>query len=333
VRAILLDRPAPLTRTPLRLGEVPLPDPGPGEVRVRVTACGVCRTDLHVVTGDLAPKRSPLIPGHQVVGRVDALGPGAVRFAVGERVGIAWLRSTCGVCPDCRAGRENLCPHSRYTGWDDDGGYAQAAIVPEAFAYSVPAAFDDVEAAPLLCAGIIGFRALERAAVPAGGRVLLLGFGSSAHLVLQLARARGHEVFVATRGERHRSHARALGADWVGDTFDPPPAPSDSAIVFAPAGEVVPAALRGVRNAGTVALAGVTLTPIPSMEYEPHLFHEKVLTSVESNTRRDGEALLAEAARAGIRPRTRTFPLEQAARALALLDEDGIEGTAVLVVS
>jgi propanol-preferring alcohol dehydrogenase len=333
VRAILLDHPAPLSSNPLRLAEIPVPEPGPGEIRVRVVACGVCRTDLHVVTGDLPPRRSPLIPGHQVVGRVDALGPEATRFTCGERVGIAWLRSTCGTCPDCLAGRENLCPSSRYTGWDENGGYAEAAIVPEAFAYRLPRDFDDVEAAPLLCAGIIGFRALARAAVPSGGRLLLLGFGSSAHLVLQLARARGFEVFVATRGERHRAHARALGADWVGDTFDAPPAPCDSAIVFAPAGEVVPAALRAVRKAGTVALAGVTMSPVPAMEYEPHLFHEKVLTSVESNTRSDGEALLAEAARAGIRPKTRAFPLEEAPRALALLDADGIEGTAVLVVS
>ena len=333
MRAILLDRPGPLSENPLRLAEVPIPDPGPGEIRVRVRACAVCRTDLHVVTGELPQRRSPLIPGHQVVGVVDALGPGTSRFKAGERVGIAWLRSTCGDCADCRAGRENLCERSRYTGWDADGGYAEAAVVPEAFAYPLPAAIDDIEAAPLLCAGIIGFRALARAAVPDGGRVLLVGFGSSAHLVLQLARARGIEVFVATRGERHRAHAGGLGAAWVGGTFETPPAPCDSAIVFAPAGEVVPAALRAVRKGGTVALAGVTMTAVPSLEYGPHLFHEKVLTSVESNTRSDGDAMLAEAARAGIRPRTRRFPLEQAPLALGLLDADGIEGSAVLVVS
>lgn len=333
MRALLLDRPGPLSATPLRPAEVPVPEPGPGEIRVCVAACGVCRTDLHVVTGDLPSRRSPLVPGHQAVGRVDALGPGAGRFALGDRVGIAWLRSTCGACPDCLGGRENLCEKSRYTGWDADGGYAEAAVVPEAFAYPLPDALDDAEAAPLLCAGIIGFRALERAAVPKGGRLILIGFGSSAHLVLQLARARGHEVFVASRGERHRAHARALGAAWVGEPFDAPPALSDSAIVFAPVGEVVPAALRAVRKSGTVALAGVTMTPVPAMEYGPHLFHEKVLTSVESNTRADGRALLEEAARVKLRPKVTRMALEEAPRALRMLDEDAVEGTAVLVVS
>ena len=331
MRAIEVERRAPIEQQPLRVVERPIPEPSDGEVRVRVRACGVCRTDLHVVEGDLPPVRSPLVPGHQVVGVVDGLGRGASRFREGDRVGIAWLRHTCGSCEACRRGDENLCPQSRYTGHHEDGGYAEWAVVPEAFAYAIPESFDDAEATPLLCAGIIGYRALARAACPEGGRLALFGFGSSAHIVMQLALHRGHEVFVATRGEKHRRMAEELGASWVGETFDAPPVRCDSAIVFAPAGEVVPAALRAIRPSGTVALAGVTMSDVPAMRYEPHLFHEKHLTSVEANTRADGEALLREAAAIPVRPRVVRYPLEKAQDALRMLKNDGIEGTAVLL--
>lgn len=331
MKAMQLERQAPIASHPLLCREVPEPVPGPGEVLVAVRACAVCRTDLHVIEGDLPPRRLPLIPGHQVVGRVVGLGPGARRFAVGDRVGIAWLRGTCGRCGFCTGGQENLCPGSTYTGYDADGGYAEAAVVPEAFAYPIPGAFDDLHAAPLLCAGIIGYRALTRSRVPPGGRLGLYGFGSSAHVVLQVARHRGCEVFVATRGERHRALAARLGATWVGGTGDAPPVPLDAAIVFAPAGEIVPLALRAVRKGGTVVLAGIYMTPVPPLDYAACLFHEKTLTSVEASTRADGEALLAEAARIPLRPQVTPFPLEAANEALVRLKDDRIDGTGVLV--
>jgi propanol-preferring alcohol dehydrogenase len=329
---MLLRHPAAIGTRPLAAATVPAPEPGPGEIRVRVRACAICRTDLHVIEGELPPRRLPVVPGHQVVGTVDALGPGAGRFRRGERVGIAWLRATCGACAACRAGAENLCEASRYTGWDADGGYAEQAVVAEAFAYPIPDPFGDAEAAPLLCAGIIGYRALARSEVPPGGRLGLYGFGSSAHVVIQLARHRGCEVFVATRSAGHRALARRLGAAWTGDTAEPMPAPLDGAIVFAPAGEIVPVALRAIRRGGTVALAGIHMTPIPALEYAPHLFHEKRLTSVEANTRADGEALLREAAAVPIRPAVTLFPLAEANEALARLAADRIDGTGVLVV-
>jgi propanol-preferring alcohol dehydrogenase len=332
VRAILHTRIAPIDEAELPLTEVPDPQPGPGEVRVRVAVCAICRTDLHVIEGDLPQKKSPLVPGHQVVGVVDALGPGCSRFRIGDRVGIAWLRHTCGVCDDCRRGDENLCRNSRYTGYHADGGYAELAVVEEAFAYAIPDVFSDDEAAPLLCAGIIGYRALLRSEVPPGGRLGLYGFGSSAHITLQVALGRGCEVYVATRGESHQRLARELGAAWVGGPDAEPPVKLDGAILFAPAGALVPPALRALRGGGTLALAGIHVSTIPAMEYEPHLFHEKRLTSVEANTRRDGEALLAEAARLPIRPRRELFPLAEAKRALSLLVHDGIDGTGVLQV-
>jgi propanol-preferring alcohol dehydrogenase len=332
MRAMILPGPAPMSSRPLRRAELPDPLPGPGEVRVRVRACAVCRTDLHVVEGDLPPRRLPLVPGHQVVGIVDRLGPECHRFHPGDRVGIAWLRGTCGVCESCRAGAENLCEASRYTGYHEDGGYAELAVVPEAFAYAIPPAFGDLDAAPLLCAGIIGYRALRRTELRRGGRLGLYGFGSSAHVVIQIARHRGAEVLVATRGARHRALAERLGAAWVGGATDPMPAPLDAAIVFAPAGEVVPPALRALRKGGVAVLAGIHMTPIPAMEYGPHLFHEKTLRSVEANTRRDGEDLLEEAARIPLRPRVVPFPLEAANEALGELQADRLEGTGVLTV-
>jgi propanol-preferring alcohol dehydrogenase len=326
---MVLDRPA----SPLARREVPDPEPGAGEVRLRVSACAVCRTDLHVVDGDLPPHRLPLIPGHQVVGRVDRVGPGCTRFGEGDRLGIAWLRHTCGACAFCRSGRENLCPASRYTGWDADGGYAELALVPEAYAYALPGAQDDVEVAPLLCAGIIGWRALRRAEVPRGGRLGLFGFGSSAHVVLPLARHLGHEVHVVTRGERHRALARTMGAASVTDASGRPPVTLHAAIVFAPAGEVVETALRAVGPGGTVVTAGITMTATPPLDYEACLFHERQLRSVESNTREDGRELLAAAAAARFTPRVTLFPLQAANEALRALRQDRVQGTAVLRTS
>jgi propanol-preferring alcohol dehydrogenase len=329
---MLLRRVSPIGRRPLEPADVPDPEPGPGEILVRVRACALCRTDLHVIEGDLPARRLPLVPGHQVVGIVERAGPGCRRFRPGDRAGIAWLRSTCGACEFCRAGSENLCDGSRYTGYHADGGFAEKAVVPEAFAYSIPEVFSDVEAAPLLCAGIIGYRALRRSEVPRAGRLGLYGFGSSAHIVLQIALHRGCQVYVATRGESHRSLARAMGAAWVGGTFDVPPVALDAAIVFAPVGEIVPPALRSVRKGGTVVLAGIYMSPVPELDYGACLFHEKNLRSVEANTRSDGEDLLREAAEIPIRPKVTPFPLEQANEALIRLKEDRIDGTGVLCV-
>jgi alcohol dehydrogenase, propanol-preferring len=332
MRAMVLRRQASIESRPLDLTELPDPEPRSGEIRVRVRASAICRTDLHVVEGDLPAHRLPLVPGHQVVGVVDRLGPGCRRFALDARVGIAWLRETCGACAFCGAGAENLCEASRYTGYDADGGYAELAVIREAYAYPIPAGFSDVEAAPLLCAGIIGYRALRRTELTHGGRLGLYGFGSSAHVVIQIARPREMEVFVATRAAGHRELARRLGAAWTGNVTDPMPALLDAAIVFAPAGEIVPLALRAVRKAGVVILAGIHMSPIPTMEYGPHLFHEKTLRSVEANTRRDGEDLLQEASAAGIRPSVTSFPLESANDALIALKADHLDGTGVLVV-
>jgi propanol-preferring alcohol dehydrogenase len=333
MRAMVLHRQGPIGPGRLQPEDRPDPDPGPREIRVRVRAAAICRTDLHVIEGDLPPQRLPLIPGHQTVGVIDRLGPGCRRFQPGDRVGIAWLRWTDGVCDFCRTGSENLCEASRYTGYHEDGGYAELSVVPEDFAYAIPGAFADQEAAPLLCAGIIGYRALARTETRGGGRLGLYGFGSSAHVVIQIARHRGTEVYVATRSARHRNLARRLGAVWTGDTFDPVPAPLDAAIVFAPAGEVVPPALRAVRKGGVVVLAGIHMSPIPAMEYGPHLFHEKTLRSVEANTRHDGEALLREAAEIPIRPEVAAYPLGAANDALAALKADRLVGTGVLLPS
>ena len=333
MHAMTLRHQGPISSHPLERVELPDPEPRRSEILVRVRACAICRTDLHVIEGDLPPRRLPLVPGHQAVGIVDRLGPGGGRFHPGDRVGIAWLRGTCGRCDFCRSGSENLCEASRYTGYHEDGGYAELAIVPEAFAYPIPAAFSDLEAAPLLCAGIIGYRALGRTELTHGGRLGLYGFGSSAHVVIQIARHRGTEVFVATRSARHRDLARRLGAAWAGDAADEMPGRLDAAIVFAPAGEIVPPALRAVRNGGVVVLAGIHMSPLPAMEYGPHLFHEKTLRSVEANTRQDGEALLREAAEIPIRPSVKVFPLGAANEALGQLKADRLDGTGVLVVS
>jgi len=331
VRALALAAQSPIEREPLRLEHRPIPEPGPGEILVRVGACGVCRTDLHIVEGDLPLVRSPIVPGHQVVGKVEGRGSGAARFEAGERVGIAWLRRTCGACAYCTSARENLCERAEFTGYHADGGFADYAVVPEAFAYRIPAVFTDAEAAPLLCAGIIGYRALKRSDVPPGGRLGIYGFGASAHVTLQVARARGCEVFVCTRDASHRELARRLGATWAGDIREPMPVKTDGTIVFAPVGDLVPLALRNLARGGTLALAGIYMTPVPALEYERDLFYERSIRSVTANTRADGEELLAEAARIPIRPETTTFPLEEANRALQLLKRGAFAGAGVLL--
>jgi propanol-preferring alcohol dehydrogenase len=332
MQVMLLRAQGRIAGSPLGPADLVMPEPGTGEIRVRIRACATCRTDLHVIEGDLRPRRLPLVPGHQVVGTVEALGSGATRFRPGDRVGIAWLRSTCGSCHYCKAGRENLCESATYTGWTHDGGYAEDCCVPEAFAYALPAGPDDAEAAPLLCAGIIGYRALRRSQVSRGGTLALYGFGSSAHITLQVALHWGCRVFVVTRDEPHRRLALELGAEWAGPAGGRLPIKVDAAIVFAPAGELVPLALQDLDKGGTVALAGIYMTDVPPLNYETHLFWEKTLQSVTANTRQDGEALLREAAQIPIRPRIRRYALADANRALQDLAADRVEGTAVLMV-
>lgn len=330
MRAWAVEQPGPVDSHPLVAGERPTPVPGPGEVRVRVSTCGVCRTDLHLAEGDLAPRRPGIVPGHEVVGVVDALGPGASRFAVGERIGIAWLRHTCGVCRFCRRGAENLCVAPAFTGWDADGGFAEQAVVDEAYAYRLPDVFTDEQAAPLLCAGIIGYRALRRAALPPGGRLGIYGFGGSAHLTAQLAIAEGATVHVMTRSPDARRLALDLGAASAGDTFDPPPAPLDSAIVFAPVGDVVPPALRALDRGGTVAIAGIHLTDIPALSYADDLFEERQLRSVTANTRADGERFLDAAARHRLRVEAVPYAFDEVPDALADMAHDRLTGAAVI---
>lgn len=330
MRAWWVTEQGPVTGGPLHFGERPDPEPGPGEVLVRVRACGVCRTDLHVVEGDLPLHRPQVVPGHEIVGEVTALGPGCERFDVGARVGVAWLRHTCGHCRFCRRGAENLCLTPRFTGWDDDGGYAELAVVPEAYAYDLPDAFADEDAAPLLCAGIIGYRSLRRAELPPGGRLGIYGFGASAHLAAQVALHQGAEVYVMTRGEKGRQLAREIGVDFVGESRETPPVPLDASIIFAPAGELVPPALRALDRGGTLALAGIHLSDIPALHYASDLFQERQVRSVTANTRQDGEEFLRLAARIPLRPTTVTYPLAQADRALADLAGDRVTGAAVL---
>ncbi len=331
MKAWVVGTPGPMDDGPLELVDRPVPEPGPGELRVRVSTCGVCRTDLHLAEGDLPPHRPGTVPGHEVVGVVDALGPGSGRFARGDRVGIAWLRHTCGRCRWCRRGSENLCVDPRFTGWDADGGYAEQAVVPEAYAYRLPDAFDDEHAAPLLCAGIIGYRALRRAELPPGGRLGIYGFGASAHLAAQVALAQGAVVHVLTRAEAARRQALDLGAASAGPADARPPEPLDAAILFAPAGELVLPALAALDRGGTLAVAGIHLSEIPALDYERHLFQERQLRSVTANTRADGEEFLALAARLDLRVATTPYPLDAADRALADLAADRVVGAAVIV--
>ncbi|WP_027927478.1 zinc-binding alcohol dehydrogenase family protein [Amycolatopsis benzoatilytica] len=321
-------RPGPMASGPLVRERTPVPVPGDGELLVKVRVCGVCRTDLHVAEGDLPVHRPGVVPGHEVVGEVVAPGTGG--FQPGDRVGIAWLRGTCGTCRYCRAGRENLCPNSRYTGWDADGGYAEYAVVPAAYAHRLPAGYSDDELAPLLCAGVIGYRALLRAEVPPGGRLGIYGFGGSAHLAAQVALARGATVHVLTRSRQAQELALELGAASAGDAADEPPEPLDSAILFAPAGELVPVALAALDRGGTLAIAGIHLSAVPALDYQRHLFQERQVRSVTANTRSDAREFLDFAAQHRLRVQTVPYPLSAASVALADLAGDAITGAAVL---
>ncbi|WP_326639592.1 zinc-binding alcohol dehydrogenase family protein [Streptosporangium sp. NBC_01755] len=331
--AWVVAHPGPIRSHPLRRVRVPVPAPGPGEVLVRVEACAVCRTDLHLAEGDLRPRRPRITPGHEAVGRVVAAGPDAGRLSPGTRVGAAWLRSTCGHCRYCLRGSENLCPHSAYTGWDADGGYAEYLTVPEDFAYPLPQETPAEKLAPLLCAGIIGYRALLRSDLPSGGRLGIYGFGASAHLTAQIAIAQGATVHVLTRSARARELAMTLGAASAGDAADAPPEPLDSAILFAPVGELVPVALAALDRGGTLAVAGIHLSDIPPLTYRRHLFQERTLRSVTANTRADGRAYLELTALHPPRVTTLPYPLAEADRALADLAADRVEGAAVLTLS
>ncbi len=332
MRAMVLRRPRPVEERPLELSDIPLPEPGPGEIRLAVQVCGVCRTDLHTVEGDLPLPKLPLVPGHQIVGVVEARGEGATRFALGERVGVPWLYSTCGECEFCRRGLENLCREARFTGLHADGGYAEAMVVPERFAYPIPEGFSDTAAAPLLCAGIIGYRALRLSAVQPGQRLGLYGFGGSAHVTIQVARHWGCEVYVFTRSANHRQLARELGAAWVGGADETPPAPLHGSIIFAPAGPLVTQALGHLERGGVLALAGVTMTPIPEIDYDRLLYWERTVRSVANFTRQDAEGLLREAAEIPIHTTVQTFPLEEANEVLLALKRSEINGTAVLTL-
>ncbi len=329
MKACLLRAPAAIETNPLEYADVAMPQPKSGEVLVRVRACGVCRTDLHVVEGELPPRKSPVIPGHQVVGLIEKQHENARRFAVGTRVGIAWLHQTDGTCEYCRSGAENLCDNPLFTGYSVDGGYAEYIVAPQDFVYAIPEGFPDEQAAPLLCAGIIGFRSLRLSGIKAGGRLGFYGFGAAAHVAIQVARHWGVEVFASTRDARHQKLAMELGAALAGGTFDEPPKKLDAAIVFAPAGEIVPAALKSLKKGGALILGGIHLSPIPSFDYQL-LYQERVIRSVANNTRKDGEDFLRVAAEIPIRTRAQIFPLGEANRALNALKNDAIPGAAVL---
>ena len=331
MRAWSVTRPGPVDEHPLELVDKPVPTPGAGELLVRVRACGVCRTDLHVSEGDLPVHRPGVTPGHEVVGEVVEAGEGALGFERGARVGVAWLHHTDGTCTYCRRGSENLCPASLYTGWDVDGGYAEYTTVPADFAYHLPDNVDDVTLAPLLCAGIIGYRALKRASLPEGGRLGLYGFGGSAHLCAQLAIAQGAEVHVMTRGAQAQALAKSLGAASVNGAYDAPPVPLDAAITFAPVGDLVPVAMRALDRGGVLSIAGIHLSDIPELNYERELFYEKEIRSVTANTRDDGREFLELAARYGVAATTHTYPLSKADQALSDLKAGRFDGAAVLV--
>jgi len=331
MKACLLCSPAHVEVNPLEFTEVPDPIAHGDQVLVRVSACGVCRTDLHVVEGELLPRKSPVIPGHQVVGRIEKAGEAASRFHIGDRVGVPWLHRTCGVCDYCRAGKENLCDSPTFTGYVVDGGYAEYILAPEGFVYPIPEGLTDLHAAPLLCAGIIGFRSLRLSGIEAGGKLGIYGFGAAAHLAIQVAHHWNVSVYAMTRDARHQKLSLEMGAVWAGGTVDEPPEKLDAAIVFAPAGEIVPAALKALKKGGTVALGGIHMSPIPPLDYNL-LYHERVLRSVANNTRQDGEDFLRLAAEIPIHTETEVFPLGDANRALNSLKNDAIRGAAVLKV-
>jgi propanol-preferring alcohol dehydrogenase len=332
MKACFLSTPAAAESNPLQYGEFKTPEPGAGQVLVRVQVCAVCRTDLHVIEGELPAKLSPVIPGHQVVGRIAARGDGAERFATGTRVGIAWLHKTDGTCEYCRRGEENLCDAPLFTGYSVNGGYAEYIVAPENFVYAMPDGFPDEQAAPLLCAGIIGYRCLRLSGIQGGERLGFYGFGAAAHVAIQVARHWGVEVYASTRDARHQTLARELGAKWAGGTLEAPPAKLDAAIVFAPAGEIVPAALQALRKGGRLILGGIHMSAIPSFAYEL-LYQERLIRSVANNTRKDGEEFLRLAAQIPVHTRVQVFPLNEANRALNALKNDAIPGAAVLRVN
>jgi propanol-preferring alcohol dehydrogenase len=331
MKACVLRAPAAMETNPLEYAEVAAPQPKSGEVLVRVRACGVCRTDLHVIEGELPPCKSPVIPGHQVVGIVERQGKNTRRFGIGDRVGIAWLHRTDGTCEYCKTGAENLCDDPMFTGYSVDGGYAEYIVAPEDFIYAIPAGFPDEQAAPLLCAGIIGFRSLRLSGIKAGGRLGFYGFGAASHVAIQVARHWNVEVFACTRDIRHQKLALELGAAWAGGTYDEPPKKLDAAIVFAPVGEIVPAALKALKKGGALILGGIHMSPIPSFSYDL-LYQERVIRSVANNTRQDGEDFLRVAVEIPIRTHVQIFPLAEANRALNALKNDAIPGAAVLRV-
>jgi alcohol dehydrogenase, propanol-preferring len=333
MRAMRVQLPRPVGERPLEMAEVPTPEPGRQEVLVRVEACGVCRTDLHVAEGDLPPHKNPITPGHEAVGTVAGCGPGTYLLKEGDRVGVAWLHATCGVCPYCRRGVENLCTAPRFTGYDVDGGYAEYLLAPESFAYPLPPGVLPGAAAPLLCAGIIGYRALRQSGVRPGERLGLYGFGASAHIVIQIARHWGCEVYVMTRGDKHRTLAGNMGAVWTGEATSRPPEKLHAAIIFAPAGELVPSALTALDRGGTLALAGIYMTPVPPLDYATHLFYERTIRSVTANTRQDGRELLELAEAIPLQTRVEEFPLADANEALWKLKHDQVQGAAVLRVA
>lgn len=331
MRAMVLEKCAPAEDAPLRLAELPTPRPGPREVLLRVLACGVCHTDLHTVEGDLGTDCVPIVPGHETVGVVEEVGEGSTRFRVGQRVGLAWLHWACGQCRLCKSGLENLCEAARFTGFHANGGYATHAKAHEDFAYELPEGLAAERAAPLLCAGIVGYRSLQLAEVRHGARVGLYGFGASAHIAIQIARHWGCQVYVFTRSDDHKAHARDLGATWTGDAKDTPPSRLDSAVIFAPAGWTIPLALRALNRGGTLALAGITMTAIPELDYERDLYYERTVRSVTASTRRDGTELLRLAAEIPIHTDTTAYPLTDANRVLQALKRREVRGAAVLI--
>ncbi len=332
MKAMMLKEQRAIEEKPLVLVDVPVPEPGPGQILVRVSMCGLCHTDLHTVEGDLELPRLPIIPGHQIVGTVERLGEGVKAPGLGSRVGAAWLYESCGTCHFCASGSENLCESARFTGFHADGGYAEHAVIPAEFVYELPEGFGDRETAPLLCAGIIGYRSLRLSGIEPGGTLGLYGFGASAHVAIQVAVHWGCEVLVFSRTEAHRKHALELGAAWAGTSKQLPPKKPDASVIFAPAGEIVPDALQVVEKGGTVALAGITMTRIPPLDYERHLYYEKVLRSVTASTREDGRELIRLASEIPIRTKTTLFKLEEANEALWLIKESRISGAGVLDV-
>jgi alcohol dehydrogenase, propanol-preferring len=336
MKAWILKHNAPVFDHPLELQETPAPRPSDDEVLIEVSACGICRTDLHVVEGDLEVRRSQIIPGHQIVGRIVSIGTDVKDFSPDQRVGVAWLNRTCGKCEYCVSGRENLCDRAMFTGWTVNGGYAEFVAAPAAFTYQLPDNFADIQAAPLLCAGIIGYRCLRLTGLDRdhwrGARLGIYGFGAAGHVCLQLARARGAEVYVCTRDqERHQALALELGATWVGQARDEPPVKMDAAIIFAPAGELVPAALKAIRKGGTVVLGGIHMSPIPTFDYSL-IYGERIVRSVANNTREDGREFLAEAAKIPVHTYTRVFSFAEANEALIALKTDAIRGAGVLAI-